>query len=226
MGLFIKPWHAWFNPLEELPNRVTMWVHLPHFLVECCREDVLWMLASLLGKPVGSSIETLGRKVMTFARICVEIYLSKPLPDAIDMCAGSYSWVLQLDYETLPFWCHLCHEYGHLQCKCPRYKPVVCQPLQMTHNLDGADKGKATISDEVVGADGFVLVKTKNMNRGQKRSLQERQEEDTFNKFEVVDDLSQHEVNIRLIPLDQDASGVVLESLIGDSTQALQVVGS
>lgn len=28
-----------------------------------------------------------------YARICVEIDLSKPLPDAIDMCAGSYSWV-------------------------------------------------------------------------------------------------------------------------------------
>ena len=113
-GLFIKPWHAGFNPAEELPNRVPVWVRLPRFLIECCREDVLHLLASVLGKPIGTSSQTLGKKVMTFALICVEIDLSQPLPDAIEMCAGSYSWVQQLDYETLPFHYRLCQEYGHL----------------------------------------------------------------------------------------------------------------
>lgn len=93
VGIFIKPWHAGFNPSEELPNRVPVWVRLPRLPVECCREDVLQMLTTLLGRPVGSSLQTLGRKVMTFAHIYVEIELSKPLPDAIDMCAGSYSWI-------------------------------------------------------------------------------------------------------------------------------------
>lgn len=45
------------------------------------------------------------------------------------------------------------------------------------------------MSIEAGGTDGFVLVKTKNRNRGQKRPLQERQEEDTFNIFEALDDL-------------------------------------
>ena len=61
------------------------------------------MLASMLGKPVGPSTQTLGKKVMTFARICVELDLSRPLPDAVEMCVGSHSWMQQLDYETLPF---------------------------------------------------------------------------------------------------------------------------
>ena len=76
---------------------------------------MLHLLASVLGKPVETSSQTLGKKVMTFSHICVEIDLSSPLPDAIEMCAGSYSWVQQLVYETLPFRCHLCREYGHLQ---------------------------------------------------------------------------------------------------------------
>lgn len=50
---------------------------------------------------------------MTYACIYVEIDLGKPLPDSVDMCMGSYSWVQHLDYETLPFQCHLFHEYGH-----------------------------------------------------------------------------------------------------------------
>lgn len=85
------------------------------------------MLTSVLGRPVGASSQTLGGRVMTFTCICVEIDLSKPLPYAIDMCVGSYSWVQQLDYETLPFQCRLCHEYSHFQCKCPRYKSMVHQ---------------------------------------------------------------------------------------------------
>ncbi|WP_416229976.1 hypothetical protein, partial [Pseudomonas paraeruginosa] len=69
---------------------------------------MLHLLASVLGIPVGTSMQTLGKKVMNFACICVEIDLSRPLPDAIEMCVGSYSWVQQLDYETLPFCCFLC----------------------------------------------------------------------------------------------------------------------
>ena len=61
------------------------------------------MISLMLGKPVGSSTQTLGKKVMTFAQICVELDLSRPLPGAVEMCVGSHSWVQQLDYETLPF---------------------------------------------------------------------------------------------------------------------------
>lgn len=159
VGLFIKPWHAGFNPVEELPNHVLVWVCLPRFPVECCREDVLHLLASVLGKLVGTSSQTLGKKVMTFARICVEIDLSRPLPNAIDMCAGSYSWVQHLDYKTLPFHYRLCREYGHLQRRCPRYNPVESQPSHPASNLPETDKGKSFSPDEVGASDGFSQVK-------------------------------------------------------------------
>lgn len=61
--LFIKPWHAGFNPAEELPNRVPVWVRLPKFSVECWQDDVLHLLASMLGKPVGASQQTQVKKV-------------------------------------------------------------------------------------------------------------------------------------------------------------------
>lgn len=217
VGLFIKPWHAGFIPSEVLPNHVLVWVRLPRFLVECCREDTLYLLASLLGIPVGSSLQTLGKKVMTFAHICVEIDLSKPLPDAVDMCARSFSWVQQLDYETLPFRCRLCHEYGHLQRKCPIYKPMESQSAQPPHNPSTADKGKGLAFGEVVGAYGFVQVKARSRNRGQKRPLKESQEEDTFNRFEVLDDLSQQEVNPGLVSLEQEVVG---SDLVGNISEA------
>ncbi|XP_057817558.2 uncharacterized protein LOC131030678 [Cryptomeria japonica] len=205
VGLFVKPWHAGFNPSEELPNRVPVWVRLPKFPIECCREDVLHMLASMLEKPVGPSSQTLGKKVMTFARICVELDLSRPLPDAVEMCAGSHSWVQQLDYETLPFRCRLCHEYGHLVRRCPKAKSVEQQFSPPSRDIPSADKGKKPVVGEGKDAEGFVQVKARNRNRGQKRTLRERQEEDTFNRFEILDELGQPEVNPGLIIEDEHA---------------------
>lgn len=66
VGLFVKPWHAGFNSSEELPNQVSVWVQLPRFPIEYCREDVLHMIALMIKNLVGPSTQTLGKKVMTF----------------------------------------------------------------------------------------------------------------------------------------------------------------
>ena len=52
------------------------------------------------------------------------------------------------------------------------------------------DKGKNISPDETGASNGYVLVRAQNQNRGQKRSFKERQD-DTFNRFEVLDELSQ-----------------------------------
>ena len=57
-------------------------------------------------------------------------------------------------------------------------------------NPPETDKGKGVSPSEASASDGFLLVRAQNQNRGQKRSFKERQD-DTFNRFEVLDDLSQ-----------------------------------
>ena len=172
---------------------------------------MLHLLASAIGNPIGISSQTLGKKVMTFARICVEIDLSRPLPDAIEMCAGSFSWVQQLDYETLPFRCRLCREYGHLQRRCPRFKTREAQPSQPVSNLPVADKGKGISLEEGGASDGFVQIKSRNQNSGRKRPFNDKHDDGTFNRFEVLDELSQQEVNPGLINLDQGLADLAQE---------------
>lgn len=55
VGFFIKPWHASFNSVEELPSRVPVWVRLPWLPLECWRSDILQSIALLLGRPIGPS---------------------------------------------------------------------------------------------------------------------------------------------------------------------------
>lgn len=104
VDLFVKPWHVGFNSAKELPSKVPIWVCLPRLPLE------FWRIAQ----------QSLDKKVISFARICVEVDLNNPLPDSLEICFGSSKWVQQLDYESLPFRCWICHEYGHLKCQCPQ----------------------------------------------------------------------------------------------------------
>ena len=170
VGLFIKPWHMSFNSAEEIPSRVPVWVRLPRLPLEFWREDIFHSISMLLGKPVGSATQTQDRKVISFARICVEVDLNNPLPDSMEICMGSISWIQQLDYETLPFRCRLCHEYGHLLRRCPRYKNSSLDMLGPPR----ADKGKAMASNGPVDNEGFTQVKSRNKGKGKKRAWMDR----------------------------------------------------
>ena len=76
-------------------------------------------------------------------------------------------------------------------------------------NLPATNKGKGISSEEAGAFDGFVQVKSRNQNRGRKRSFNVKHDDGTFNKFEVLDELSQQEVNPGLINLDQGLADLV-----------------
>ena len=71
----------------------------------------------------------------------MEVDLNNPLPDSMEICLGSSSWIQQLDYETLPFRCRICHEYGYLLRKFPWNK--LPQSSTTTVPTPKDDKGKA-----------------------------------------------------------------------------------
>jgi hypothetical protein len=189
VGLFIKPWHTGFNSADEIPSQVPVWVRLPRLPLEYWKEDILHSISLLLGKPVGAATQTQDRKVISYARICVEVDLTNPLPDSMEIRLGSSSWIQQLDYETLPFRCRICHEYGHLLRKCPRFRPV---PSDASGPHKG-DKGKDPTPTEPTDKEGFTQVKSRNRGKGKKRTWLDRHNEGTFNRFDVLEDLVQEE---------------------------------
>ena len=42
------------------------------------------------------------------------------MPDSLEIFLGSSSWIQKLDYESIPFRCHIFHAYGHLQRQFPQ----------------------------------------------------------------------------------------------------------
>ena len=130
--------------------------------------------------------------MISFAQICVEIDLNNPLPDSMEICLGSSSWIQQLDYESLPFRCWFCHEYGHLLRNFPKVRKDADSPSSAPPPLGKEDKGKAPMMDKPQGKDseGFVPIKTKAKGRGQKRPFKDRQTDGSFNRFEVLENLA------------------------------------
>ena len=92
----------------------------------------------------------------------------------------------------LPLRCRICHEYGHLLRKCPHATSALGTSNASQPPLD-SDKGKAPMQGGEADKEGFIPVKPRNRIRGQKRSLNERQEEVTLNRFEALEDLVQEE---------------------------------
>ena len=159
----------------------------------------------------GSATQTQDRKVISYARICVEVDLNNPLPDSIEICLGSFSWIQQLDYETLPFRCRICREYGHLLRKCPRNKFSHSSMSSMPTPM--LDKSKAPITEGPTrDKDGFIPVKPRNKGKAQKITGMDRQRDDTFNKFNVLESLVQEEgIPVEISPRDVSLQEPLLE---------------
>ena len=79
-------------------------------------------IGNLLGKFIKSDTDRNEQGLFTYSRICVEIDLSKGLPDRVQLIYEKHKWIQALDYENTAFKCRFCHLKGHLQDSCPLAK--------------------------------------------------------------------------------------------------------
>ena len=106
----MNKWTPDFDPSQDVPLVVPVWVRLPHLPLHC------WNLESLeiIGNKLGEFIDRDERKDRFYcARICVEVDLEIGLPEAIQLIVVERSYLQVLDYEQIPFKCRFCHGYGH-----------------------------------------------------------------------------------------------------------------
>ncbi|XP_059075104.1 phosphomannomutase-like [Cryptomeria japonica] len=92
-----------------------------------------------------------------------------------------------MDYEALPFWCRICHEYGHLQRKFPRLNQLVNLTKIPYQPIPKDDKGKATLLEGITYKKDLIFTKLHNNNKDQKRTLKDRQEDGILNQFDALE---------------------------------------
>lgn len=114
--LLVKRWSPEFNPMSDEIVTTPVWVRLMNIPVNFYHKAILLGIAEGLGTPVRADTTTLQLERARFARVCVEVDLSKALKGSIRVNGNRYF----VAYEGLSKICSLCGIYGHLVHNCPK----------------------------------------------------------------------------------------------------------
>lgn len=112
--LTVRKWHSNFKADMALAIKTAVWVRVPLLPMEFYEEDNLKEIAEHLGKPLKVDNNTIVTARGSYARICVEMDLSKPLPPSIAVEKFDY----YLEYEHLHLICFACGRVGHRRENC------------------------------------------------------------------------------------------------------------
>lgn len=120
-GLFLTPWFPDFDPASAVITKAPVWIRLPNLPIYLWRTEVYRQIGNTLGCFLMGDFEREYQGLYTYARICVELDLSKGLPEQINLKIKDTVWTQFLDYENTAFRCRHCHLTGHLQNSCPSH---------------------------------------------------------------------------------------------------------
>eukprot|EP00253_Pinus_taeda_P007922 PITA_07922 len=92
-GLFMTPWFPDFDPNTMAVSKVPVWVRLYNLLLHFWSKQVLEGIGNSIEKYIKTDLERIDERIYTFARICVEVDLSKGLPDNIRLIYKQQNWL-------------------------------------------------------------------------------------------------------------------------------------
>ncbi|CAI0431741.1 unnamed protein product [Linum tenue] len=117
--LVVHQWSPSFRTGQKPYRSVVAWIQLPELPVHFYNREVLFAIGNLIGRTVKLDYHTEHRQRGKFARIAVELDMSKPVPSRIHL-DGFWQAV---QYENLPLICFECGCVGHSDDSCPSRKP-------------------------------------------------------------------------------------------------------
>lgn len=110
-GMHLNRWHLDFNPDDDIPSEIFVWMKLLQLPLSCWSDDCLKAIRNQVGKYL-DRVELKGSQ-FTCVKIYVEVDMEKGLPSKINLSLSDWFHRQTLDYEKIPFKCFHCHEYGH-----------------------------------------------------------------------------------------------------------------
>ncbi|XP_057720823.1 uncharacterized protein LOC130935215 [Arachis stenosperma] len=137
--LIVQRWRPFFLASENIVKKIAAWIRIPNLPIELYNHRFLSRVGSTLGTMLkidrATSVHSRGR----FARICVELDLSKKLVPKISILGQ----ILNVEYEGLHLICFTCGKYGH-------------RPDQCSETHDGKVAPENTTIDGEEGSTGFA----------------------------------------------------------------------
>ncbi|CAI0424870.1 unnamed protein product [Linum tenue] len=160
-------WHKGFNPWTTEVKSTMVWVQLLDLPIEFINKEAVMGIGALMGRPVKVDRATEEGARGNFARVCVEVDLTKPLLSKYKVEGIKYL----IQYEGLENICTECGKYGKSTNTCMCMIPVVekeQEPVSMVHETPPERGGLDEQQDPVYGE--WMMVKRK-ARRPVRRSL-------------------------------------------------------
>ncbi|XP_019258105.1 PREDICTED: uncharacterized protein LOC109236384 [Nicotiana attenuata] len=135
--IIMKAWSAYFNLHDEVLKTVLLWVRFPNLPLNCWSMKSLSKIGSALGNPVYADECTTGSIRISYARMLIEMDVTKPLPRIVKLQDPKGKTILQgITYDWEPAFCAKCLKIGH---DCNEVKAP--QPQRMIYQRK-VNKGK------------------------------------------------------------------------------------
>ncbi|XP_021835842.2 uncharacterized protein [Spinacia oleracea] len=110
----LKQWSPSFHFHEEVLKVIPLWIKFPNLPLNCWGEDSLSRLSSVVGVPLYADECTSQQLRISFARVLVEVDVTRPLPSSITVADPSGQEFEQaIEYEWKPEYCKKCCMVGH-----------------------------------------------------------------------------------------------------------------
>ncbi|XP_031124352.1 uncharacterized protein LOC116027066 [Ipomoea triloba] len=139
--LVVKEWHPNFDPLTDKTEKLIVWVRFPCLPIEYFNFVFLEKVGKKIGKPIRADISTDMATRGRYARICVEVDITKPLLAKFKL----YNRVRRIEYEGIHLVCFGCGRYGHKKEACPvgnkADNPVEMDNVQPNQNPLAGEEG-------------------------------------------------------------------------------------
>jgi hypothetical protein len=100
-GMYLNKWTLDFNPENEIPSAVLVWVRLPFLPLHCWNDETIKNIGNALGRFIDRAEPRDG--LQSCARLCVEVDLEKGLLEAIQLILDGWYYIQTVDYEQLSF---------------------------------------------------------------------------------------------------------------------------
>ena len=134
--LTVQKWSPEFNPVTDVIGKMALWVRICGLPVKYFRDFAIPKIGKIIGEVVKVDPITLGQARGKFARICIEVDLSKPLKPFVEVESVAYNVV----YEGISLICFECGCYGHAKDKCPTIVQAAANNVE-ENTPDATDDG-------------------------------------------------------------------------------------
>lgn len=139
--LVVKEWAPDFDPLTDKTEKLIVWVRFPCLPIEYFDYAFLKKVGEKIGKPIRADHNTGTAARGRFARLCVEVDITKPLLTMFKLRKR----IRHIEYEGIHLVCFKCGIVGHKMDECPTNRSESCQ--QECHAA-GEDT-ELSVNDEV-----------------------------------------------------------------------------